>query len=88
MSSDPFKEGRRMSWAAAFVLIVALLLGGIAWFMYRVEQGAGRSAQFVRDAIVDLVKVQPKVTVNNRVFFEQTAPVLEVAVLSQDVQVS
>ena len=73
------------------VLILALLAGFI---FYRVEimaengvAGAARWGGRVRDAIVAVTGMQPRVTVNEQVVFEQSRPVLELAVLERDLVV-
>lgn len=69
-------------------LILALLA---AFVVYRVEQMAENGASGlvnwggrVRDAIVAVTGMQPRVTVNEQVVFEQARPVLELAVLERD----
>ena len=73
------------------MLILALLAGFI---FYRVEimaergvAGAVRWSERVRDAIVAVTGMQPRVSVNEQVVFEQTRPVLELAVLERDLVV-
>ncbi len=44
----------------------------------------GREA---RDAFVDLVQVQPRLTINNRVYFEKSTALAELAVLSRTIEV-
>ena len=44
----------------------------------------GRKA---RDAFVDLAQLQPRVTIHDRVYFEQTSAVAELAVLSRQTEV-
>jgi len=91
-------EHARISWPVAFTLIaliVALLLGFI---LYRVEtwplraahQGVGeveRLAADVKDAFVSIAHLQPRITVNDRVYLEQTTPTSEFAVVSRRVEV-
>ena len=50
---------------------------------YRLETFPGR----VRDAFAAVAGVQPKVTVNEQVIYEQTRPVLELAVLEREMVV-
>lgn len=45
-------------------------------------------AKEIRDAFVQLFHLQPRVTVNNHVFFEQTKTALELAVVDRDTEVT
>jgi hypothetical protein len=91
-------ERGRFSWPIAltiFAFIAALL---IAFIFYRVETWPGRSthqaigeserlARDVRNAFVDIAHLQPRITINNRVYLEQTAPTSELTVVSRRVEV-
>ena len=46
-----------------------------------------RVGRDLRDAIVQITQLQPRVTVNNRVYFEQTSPIAELALISQKLEV-
>jgi len=46
-----------------------------------------RLGRDVRNAIVQIAQVQPRVTINERVYFEQTTPVSEFALVSQRLEV-
>ena len=61
-------------------LILALLAGFI---FYRLQTFPER----VRDAFAAVAGVQPRVTVNEQVIYEQSSPVLELAVLQREVVV-
>jgi len=41
----------------------------------------------LRDAIVQITQLQPRVTINNRVYFEQTSPIAELALISRKLEV-
>ncbi len=69
-----------------------------AFVFYRLETWPGRSldrsvtrleelGRKARDSFVELAHLQPKVTVNDRVYLEQTTTVAELAVLARRVQV-
>jgi len=89
---------RRLSWplaAALIVLILALLAGFV---FYRLERWPNRIfgqsiselervGREARDTFVKMAHLQPRVTVNNRVYLEQTASVAELSVLSRPVKV-
>jgi hypothetical protein len=89
---------RRLGWPLAAALIVLILALLAAFLFYRLEtwpnrmfgqsvselERVGREA---RDAFVKMAHLQPRVTVNNRVYLEQTATVAELAVLSRRVEI-
>ena len=62
--------------------------------MARLENSHAASAQTsdaarkIRDAFVDLFHLQPKISVNENVVFDQTKTALELAVVSRDVEVT
>jgi len=88
----------RFSWPIAFVLI-ALIVGSIVMLVFlRLETWPARTAREgtaelerlgkdVRSAFVDIAHLQPRITINNRVYMEQTVPVSELVVLSRRIEV-
>jgi len=46
-----------------------------------------RLGKDVRSAFVDIAHLQPRITINNRVYMEQTVPVSELVVLSRRIEV-
>jgi len=46
-----------------------------------------RLGKDVRSAFVDIAHLQPRITINNRVYMEQTVPVSELVVLSRKIEV-
>jgi len=46
-----------------------------------------RLGKDVRSAFVDIAHLQPRITINNRVYMEQTVPVSELVVLSRQIEV-
>ncbi len=98
MNADfPHRE-RRFSWALAFTLIFLVLAALLAFLFWRVESWPLRTAQQttaelervgkkVRDAFVAIAQLQPRVTIKNRVYFEETLPVAELAILSRKTEV-
>jgi uncharacterized protein DUF4230 len=88
----------RISWPVAFTL-VALLIGIVVVIIFwRVETWPARTAQQstaelekvgkdLRAAFVDIAHLQPRITINNRVYIEQTTPVSELVVLSRRIEV-
>ncbi len=98
MYLEPPPRRRKFSWALAFVLIFLIVAALAAFVFWRVETWPMRTAQQtganleqigrdVRDAFVDLAQVQPRVTINNRVYFEKTTALAELAVLSRSTEV-
>jgi hypothetical protein len=88
----------RFSWAAALTLVALIIAILIGFMLYRAEtwpmrtahQGIGeaeRVAANVKDAFVSIAHLQPRITVNERVYLEQTTPISEFAVVSRRVEV-
>ena len=82
---------KRSGCAWAFVLTVLILAALAGFFFYRAERIAENSAAAVlawgsrvREAVAAVTGLQPRVTVNEQVVFEQARPVLELAVLERD----
>ena len=97
-SSFVIRHCGRISWPAALTLvalIVAILIGFLlyraeTWPMRTAHQGvseAERVAADVKDAFVSIAHLQPRITVNDRVYLEQTTPTSEFAVVSRRVEV-
>ncbi len=88
----------RISWPAALTL-VALAGAGVLLFVFlRLESWPARSAhqgtaelerlgKDLRNAFVDVAHLQPRITINNHVYLEQTTPTTELVVVSRRVQV-
>jgi hypothetical protein len=73
---------------AAVVLIVFLRLE--TWPARTAQQstaGFERLGKDLRAAFVDIAHLQPRITINNRVYMEQTMPVSELVVLSRRIEV-
>src|SRR6266542_3392160 len=85
-------------WPAAFALI-ALIIAVVALVIFlRVETWPARTARQsalelerlgkdLRSAFIDIAHLQPRITINNRVYMEQTTPVSELVVLSRRIEV-
>ena len=84
----------------AVLLLVALVLAFSAKLMFdevtswparelhAVSDRTSAAARRIRDAFVDLFHLQPKISVNENVVFDQTKTALELAVVSRDVEVT
>ena len=71
------------------ICLVLLTLAGIGFFALRSCVGAAdHTIASVRDAFAQVLNVQPKVTVNQRVVLTQTAPIAELAVVTKEELVS
>jgi hypothetical protein len=81
--------------AALVILILAVLAGFIfyrleTWPQRTVNQTVSeleRLGREARDTFVKLARLQPRVTVNNRVYLEQTSTIAELSVLARKVEV-
>src|ERR1051326_999905 len=91
-------SARKSHWPIAFTLIaliVALLIGFVfyrteTWPLRAAHSGVNESERVARDlkqAFIDIAHLQPRVTVNNRVYLEQTTPTSELTVISRRIEV-
>ena len=98
MNSTAPRRQRKFSWPLAFT-VIALILAAVSTFIFvRLETWPARTARQstaelervgreVRDALVDMAQLQPRVTVNNRIYLERTTATAELAILSRQVEV-
>ena len=73
---------------ASVVVLVFLRLE--TWPARTATQGTAeleRLGKDLRSAFVDIAHLQPRITINNRVYIEQTTPVSELVVLSRRIEV-
>src|SRR5437667_6380460 len=88
----------RISWPVAFTLVALLIAMVVVIISWRIETWPARTAQQstaeleqlgkdLRSAFVDIAHLQPRITINNRVYMEQTTPVSELVVLSRHIEV-
>jgi hypothetical protein len=88
----------RISWPLALTLIALTIAAFIVIIFWRVETWPARTAQQsteqlekvgkdLRDAFIDIAHLQPRITINNRVYLQQTKPVSELVVLSRRIEV-
>ena len=89
---------RKFSWAAAFTLSVFIVAALSTFIFLRLETWPARTAsqgtaelervgRDVRDALVDMAQLKPRVTVNNRIYLERTTATAQLAILSRQVEV-
>jgi hypothetical protein len=98
VNPDSHGGRRKFSWPAAFTLTV-LIVAALSTFVFmRLEtwpartmsQGASeleRVGREVRDAFIGMAQLQPRVTVNNRIYLEKTTATAQLAILSRQVEV-
>ncbi len=88
----------RTSWPLAFTLIALFIAAVVLIIFLRLESWPTRTARQsttelerlgkdVRAAFIDVAHLQPRITINNRVYMEQTTPVSELVVLSRRIEV-
>jgi hypothetical protein len=83
-----------ISWPVALTLVVLIVAAVATLIFLRLETWPARTAQQgtaelerlgkdLRAAFIDIAHLQPRITINNRVYMEQTRPVSELVVLSR-----
>jgi len=88
----------RVSWPLAFTLIalivaivtVVIFLRMETWPSRTAKQGSAELEKLGKDlraAFIDIAHLQPRVTINDRVYMEQTTPVSELVALSRRIEV-
>ena len=88
----------RFSWPIAFTLVTLIVAAVIVLVFLRVETWPARTAtqgtaqlerlgKDLRSAFIDIAHLQPRITINNRVYMEQTTPVSQLVVLSRRMEV-
>jgi hypothetical protein len=77
----------RLNWKATAVLLALIAALLVVFVFYRIETWPGRTAREVSRAFAEVAHLQPRITVRDRVYFEQTTSVLELAVVSRETQV-
>ncbi len=88
----------RIAWPIALT-VVALIIGATILIIFlRLETWPARTARQrtaelerlgknLRAAFIDIAHLQPRITINDRVYMEQTTPVSELVVLSRRIEV-
>jgi Protein of unknown function (DUF4230) len=88
----------RTAWPLALA-VIALIIGIVVLIIFlRLESWPARTARestaelerlgkSLRAAFIDIAHLQPRITINDRVYMEQTTPVSELVVLSRRVEV-
>jgi len=93
-SANPY----RVAWPIALTLMALTIAMTILIIFLRLESWPARTARQstaelerlgknLRAAFVDIAHLQPRITINDRVYMEQTTPVSELVVLSRRIEV-
>src|SRR4029079_8255225 len=93
-SGNPY----RVTWPMALALVALIIAATILVIVWRLESWPARTARQstaelerlgknLRAAFVDIAHLQPRITINDRVYMEQTTPVSELVVLSRRIEV-
>src|SRR5213594_798779 len=88
----------RVAWPIALTLVALTIAMTILIIFLRLESWPARTARQstaelerlgknLRAAFVDIAHLQPRITINDRVYIEQTTPVSELVVLSRRIEV-
>ena len=88
----------RVSWPLAFTLVAFIVAIAAVSIFLRIESWPARTAhqstaelerigKNLRAAFIDIAHLQPRITINNRVYMEKTTPVSELVVLSRRIEV-
>jgi hypothetical protein len=88
----------RISWPAALTLVALVVAAVVVVIFLRLESWPARTAgqatgelerlgKDVRAAFIEIAHLQPRITINNRVYLEQTMPRSELVLVSRQVQV-
>jgi hypothetical protein len=98
MTEEP--QPRRQPFSCGLMILLAMIIGAalLAFVFWRMETWPTRTARAgsaelerlaksARDAIVEIAQLQPRVTINDRVYFERTDAVAELALLSRQTEV-
>jgi hypothetical protein len=98
MNPASLEPRRKFSWPLALTLIVLIGAAVLTIIFLRLESWPARSARQstaelervgrdLRDAFVDVAHLQPRITINNRVYLEKTTATAQLAILSRQIEV-
>jgi Protein of unknown function (DUF4230) len=94
----PRSDPAQISWPVTSALIALILAAVVLIIFLRLESWPARTARQstaelerlgknLRAAFIDIAHLQPRITINDRVYMEQTTPVTELVVLSRRIEV-
>jgi hypothetical protein len=92
------RRQQKFSWPLALALIALITAGLAAFIFFRLETWPIRTAKAgaselerlgknVRDAFVEVAQLQPRVVINNRVYFEKSTETAELTILLRQIEV-
>src|SRR3989442_4377615 len=92
----PIQPG--FSWPIVLVFVVLIIAAVVLFIFWRLESWPTRTAtqgtaelerlgKDLRSVFVDIAHLQPRITINNRVYLEQTTPTSELAILSRRIEI-
>lgn len=98
MNPSSLEPKRKFSWPLALTLIFLIGAAVLLTIFLRLESWPARTARQsteelervgrgIRDAFVDVAQLQPRVTVNSRVYLEKTTAMAELAILARQIEV-
>jgi len=98
MNPPSLEVQRKFSWPLALALIVLIGAAVLTIIFFRLESWPARTAKQstaelervgreVRDAFVEVAHLQPRITINNRVYLEKTTATAQLAILSRQIEV-
>jgi hypothetical protein len=93
-----FGKSHRIAWPIALTLVALIVAATIVVIFLRLESWPARTAgqtnaelerlgKNIRAAFIDIAHLQPRITINDRVYMEQTTPLSELVVLSRRIEV-
>ena len=91
-------KSHRAAWPIALTLVALIVAATIFVILLRLESWPARTARQstaelerfgknLRGAFIDIAHLQPRITINDHVYMEQTTPVSELVVLSRRIEV-
>ena len=87
MNTESPHRARRFSWPLALVLLALVIAAVVVTIFWRVETWPTRTVRDLRAAFIDVAHLQPKITIKNRVYLEQTTETAELATVVRRTEV-
>ena len=98
MNAVSLERQRRFSWPLALTLVALIVAAVFALIFLRLESWPARTTKQgtaelervgrdLRDAFVEIAQLQPRITINSRVYLERSAATAELAILSRQIEV-
>jgi hypothetical protein len=98
MNAALLERQRKFSWPLALTLVFLIGAAVFTIIFFRLESWPARTAKQstaelervgrdIRDAFVEVAQLQPRITINSRVYLEKTTSTAELAILSRQIEV-